>query len=215
MTIQVVVADDHKMFRAGVIELLHTFDDLEVVGQASTGVETLALVQDLQPDVLLLDLDMPDTVSTGFESVTTAVAVRTASPGTKVVVLTMHDDADLVRKLIHAGVSSYLVKSAGREELYAAIAAAARDENSVMVSVSRATATALSSGLTEGPSILTAREHDVLQCLARGGTNRSIGRELHLAEATIKRHLATIYNKLDAHTRLEVVRKAHALGLLS
>lgn len=215
MTISVVVADDHKMFRAGVIELLQTFDDLEIVGQAATGEEALALVRELRPDVVLLDLDMPDTVSSGVECVTTAVAVRDAYPETKIVVLTMHDDADLVRKLIHAGVNSYLVKSAGREELYAAIAAAARDENSVMVSVSRATANALSSGLTEGPSILTARESDVLQALARGGTNRSIGCELHLAEATIKRHLATIYNKLDAHTRLEVVRKAQTLGLLT
>lgn len=215
MTIRVVVADDHQIFRAGVIELLQTFDDLEVVGQAGTGAEALELVVALQPDVVLLDLDMPDTLSVGLESVSTAVAIRSASPGSKIVVLTMHDDADLVRKLIHAGISSYLVKSAGREELHAAIAAAARDEHSVMVSVSRATASALSAGITDGPSILTSREHDVLQVLARGGTNRSIGRELHLAEATVKRHLATIYNKLDAHTRLEVVRKAQALGLLS
>lgn len=211
---RVVVADDHEMFRAGVVELLQTLANVEVVGEARTGAEAIELATTTRPDVVLLDLDMPDTVASGEATTTTAAAIRRVSPTTNVIVLTMHDDADVVRQLLRSGVSGYLVKSAGREELCAAITAAARNQNSVTLTVSRSTATALASGALEGPALLTRRELDVLHVLAEGGSNRTIARELHLAESTVKRHLATISAKLDASTRLQVVRRAQQLGIL-
>lgn len=213
--VRVAVADDHNLFRAGVVELLSTFPDIEIVGQAASGAEAIRLVRDTQPDVILLDLDMPDTRATGEETSATTAAIRTVSTDTKVVILTMHDSASIVRKLLHEGVSGYLLKSAGREELYAAITAASRDQNAVTIGVSRRTATALSTGQSEVSTVLTAREVQVVELLAHGGSNRSIANELSLAEATVKRHLASIYNKLEAHTRMQAVSRARSMGLIA
>lgn len=213
--IRVAVADDHNLFRAGLVEVLQTYADIEVVAEAATAAEALEIARTECPDVMLLDLDMPDTKSSGENGAGTAYGVMTLSPTTKVIVVTMHDDVDMVRRLIDAGVSGYLLKSAGREELNAAIRAAVRGEDAVVVSVSRGTASALSARTSQAPAgLLTARELDVLQCLADGDTNRSIAGKLHMAEGTIKRHIATVYTKLDAHTRTEAVRKARAAGLL-
>lgn len=213
--IHVAVVDDHQLFRAGLIELLQTFSDLKVVAQGQSGAEAVDIARSHAPDVMLLDLDMPDTGSAGLTSFATAEAVRSASPSTRIVVLTMHDEAALVRSLVRAGASGYLIKSASRDELYAAITAAVRDDNSVLVSVSRSTANALSAATAAVAGPLTARELEVLRALAAdGGTNRTIADELHIAEATVKRHLATIYDKLGAHTRVQAIRKARLHGFI-
>lgn len=214
--VRVVVAGDHRLFRSGIIQLLHGFDGVTVVGEAGASAEAVELARAQRPDVMLLDLDLdlPDTDAAEARGETTARAVKATSPETGVVVLSRHDEPELVRSMIRAGARGYLVKSSGREELHAAIVAAARGDDTVTINVSRSTVAALSVGLSKGLSPLTAREQELIQLLATGATNRVIARELHLAEATVKRHLATIYAKLECHTRLHAVRKAQALGLI-
>lgn len=214
--IRVVVADPHRMFRAGIVGLLQALDGVEVVAQAGTSKDAIEAAAVMNPDVLILDLDMPDAERVGTDASSTASAAMIASPQTKVVVLTTHESGDVVQDLLRAGVNGYLLKSSGPQELYAAIASAARDENAVLISVSKSTAAALTDRTHElEPALLTRREVEVLQLLTKGGTNRLIARELQLAEATIKRHLATIYAKLEVHSRLQLVAKAQQMGLLS
>ncbi|MBO9520475.1 MAG: response regulator transcription factor [Nocardioidaceae bacterium] len=212
--VRVVVADDHRLFRSGIIQLLNTFEGVTVVGEAGTGTEAVALARSQRPDVMLLELDLPDTTTVGTCGEAITKAVRAESPETAVVVVTMHDQPDLVRSLIRAGASAYLIKSIGREELHAAIVAAARADDTVTLNVSRDTAAALSAGTSPPLSPLSVRERELLAILATGLTNKEIARRLHLADATVKRHLATIYAKLECHTRLHAVQKAQALGLI-
>lgn len=213
--IRVAVVDDHQLFREGVIELLATMTEVRVVGQGGTAAEAVALAVEQHPDVMLLDLDMPDTVGgSAHRAGATAQRVLDASPDTRVVVLTMHDSAALVRELLVAGASGYLLKSAGRDELLSAVKTAARQTGSVTFSLSRGAALALSSREHRRTSLLTPRETEVLELLANGGSNRQIARDLQITEATVKRHLATVFRKLDATSRISAVNAAHRLGVL-
>lgn len=214
-SVRVAVVDDHQLFREGIVELLGTAGDIEVVGQAGTAADALTTVLATQPDVVLLDLDMPDTVGPGAQRPgDTTRRIRAASPATSVVILTMHDEAHLVRTLLQAGAAGYLVKSASRDELINAVRAAAGQSGSATVSLPRGTVLELSHPVASGTGLLTPRENAVLACLAAGGSNRSIAAELHLSEATVKRHLATIYQKLEVSSRLEALVRARELRLI-
>jgi DNA-binding NarL/FixJ family response regulator len=214
--LRVAVVDDHQLFREGVIELLATLPSVRVIGQAGTGAGAIELAERTRPDVMLLDLDMPDTVeNSALRGGGTTRQILAVSPGTRIVVLTMHDDARRVSELVNAGASGYLLKSAGRDELQAAVTAAARGDDSVVVSVSRSTALGLASSGASPTTLLTPREVEVLALTAEGGSNRVIARELHISESTVKRHLATISTKVGATGRVDVINKARRLGLLS
>jgi len=206
--------DDHQLFREGVVELLATLPDVEVVGQAGTARDALTVVKQERPNVVLLDLDMPDTAPSPAGRADATRQIIEASPETRVVVLTMHDDARLVRELLAAGASGYLLKSAGREDLLTAIHAAAGSDDAVTMRLSRETARQLTTPVPDGSGPLTPREIAVMRLVASGESNRAIGSALHLAEATVKRHLATVFIKVDAHSRIDAVNKARALNLL-
>ncbi|MDO7867231.1 response regulator transcription factor [Nocardioides jiangxiensis] len=212
-SLRVAVVDDHQLFREGIVELLGTAEDITVVGQAGTAAAALDLVVRTRPHVVLLDLDMPDTVvpSSGPGDATRRICG--ASPGTSVVILTMHDEAELVRALLDAGAAGYLLKTAGREELLNAVRAAG-STGAATVSLPRDTVVALSRSAGGPGDILTPRERAVLTCLAAGSSNRAIASELHVSEATVKRHLATVYTKLGVSSRLEAVIQAQERGLL-
>jgi DNA-binding NarL/FixJ family response regulator len=214
--IRVAVVDDHHLFRAALLELLATAPHIEIVGEAATGAGAVELAARTRPDVMLLDLDMPDTTSEASEGAGgTTTRVLSASPDTRIIILSMHDDARLVGTLVQSGAAGYLLKSAGRDELLAAIMATSRDDGPVTVSVSRETAMLLTSASSPAQStVLTRREKEVLAMLAAGGSNRMIARDLQLAEATVKRHLATIYTKLGARNRIDAVNKARLLGAI-
>lgn len=209
--VRIVVADDHGLFRAGLIELLETVEKFEVLGDVATGAAAVVAARELKPDVLILDVEMP---GPGAQSVIQEVAQ--ASADTRVVVLTMHDDPDLVRSLIDAGAAGYLIKSASRDELVAAITTAARAEGSVLLAVSRSTAVGFGRGPQDvGTGLLSAREFEILSLVAAAKSNREIARKLYISEATVKRHLANVYTKLDASSRMEAVQAANASGILT
>lgn len=208
--IRVVLADDHTMFRQGLKEMLATDEEIEVVGEAADGKEALSLVRELRPDILLLDIEMP--VMGAHEVMEN---LRETFPAPKVVIVTMFDDPGLVREFLSLGASGYLVKSASLGELLSAVRTAHENprEGSVTISVPRNVLRNASENDDEYG--LSGRELEVLLLAARGLSNRQAAGVLHVAEATIKRHLANIYQKLGVGSRGEATRKALSEGWIS
>jgi DNA-binding NarL/FixJ family response regulator len=208
--ITVALADDHTLFRAGVNEMLSSDPRLRVVGEAAHGEATIALCVERQPDVLLLDVEMP-----GPSAAMVLRQLRRLCPRTQVIVLTMHDDADVVHELLDCGAAGYLVKTISRAELIAAVGSVAGESATVRLSVSRQTVERLDRqryGARSGP--LTDRELEVLRLTAQALSNAQIASRLHITEATVKRHLTNIYGKLNAVSRVDAVRKANAAKLI-
>jgi DNA-binding NarL/FixJ family response regulator len=198
----VVLADDHTLFRQGIRELLCTDADLEVVGEASSGDEVLAVVGEHQPDVLLLDVEMPGPGAKALIS-----RLGRTSPRTAIAILTMHESPALVHALLDGGATAYLVKSIGREELIATVHSLARNNENVLLSVPRATLESLERGEAR-QNMLSGRELEVLELVAKALSNGQIASRLFISEGTVKRHLTNIYSKLGATSRLDAVKKA-------
>jgi DNA-binding NarL/FixJ family response regulator len=203
-----MLADDHTLFRDGVREMLQTVAEVEVVGAVSTGQDALVLAEQMQPDVLLLDVEMP-----GPGAVAVIRQLRRRCPQTRVIVLTMHDDSAMVRELLECGASAYLSKTSLRVELVAAVQSVLEPRDVVLLAVSRRTL----AGLEHSPpsnGLLTTRELGVLRLTAQALSNGQIGSRLNITQATVKRHLTNIYAKLGAVSRVDAIRKATAAGLL-
>lgn len=207
--IRVLLADDHTMFRQGLKEMLSTDESIEVVGEADNGREAVALARQKKPDVVLLDVEMP--VMGAAEAMKTILDL---SPPPRVLIVTMFDSPRLVRELLAQGASGYLVKSASLEELLAAVRTAAkgssgpRGEN-VTLAIPRGVLQRLEERSQDEPS---RREIEILLLAARGLSNRQIAASLSLSEATVKRHLANLYAKMDVSSRGEATRKALSEG---
>ena len=205
--IRLLLVDDHPVVRDGLRGMLAGDPDLEVVGEASDGAEALAVVGELRPDVILMDLRMP-----GLGGVATIRALAERKVPARVLVLTTYDtDSDVVPAL-EAGATGYLLKDSPREELVRAIRAAARGEVVLAPSV----ATRLVSQL-RAPSqdALSERELEVLTLISQGETNRGAAARLFISEATVKTHLLHIYAKLDVNDRAAAVAAAYERGLLT
>ena len=206
-----MVADDHTMFRQGVKEMLSTADDVEVVGEARDGSEAVDLARKVRPDVVLLDVEMP---VMGAEEAMLRILEIPAPP--RVVIVTMHDEPRLVRWFLGRGASAYLVKSATLEELVTAVRSAARidpgasDNQAVMVIPHD-----VLERLDRRADFLSGRELEILLLAARGLSNRQISTALHIAEATVKRHLANVYAKMEVGSRSEATRVAISNGWIS
>ncbi|MCZ4609276.1 response regulator transcription factor [Streptomyces sp. Lzd4kr] len=205
--VRILVCDDHAVVRAGLLALLDSAPDIEVVGEAGTGEEALALAAKLTPDVVLMDLQLGE----GIDGVETTRRL-TSSPGacTHVLVLTTYDtDADITRA-IEAGATGYLLKAERPDELFAAIHAAAEGRTALSAPV----AGRVMASLRRPRPTLTDRERDILAQLARGIGNRDIARALFISEATVKTHLRRIYDKLGVDTRAGAVAVAKERRLL-
>jgi two-component system NarL family response regulator len=206
-TIRVVIVDDHALFRRGLDRVLADEPDIAVVGEAGDGIEAVARVRELTPDIVIMDVRMPR--ATGIEAART---IRTAVPETKVIMLTVSDEASDLYEAVRAGVNAYLLKEVAIGEVADAVRAVAAGHS--LVSPSMASKlftefTALADGADDRRESfaprLTERELEVLKLVAKGLSNREIGAELFIAENTVKNHVRNILEKLQLHSRMEAV----------
>lgn len=206
LPIRLVVADDNTLFREGLAEICEIESDLHVVGKAENGDDAVTLVRRENPDVVLLDVEMP-----GPEPAEVLGKVLSSPSAPRVAMLSMHDDARLVRELMSTGAQAYISKSSTREELLAVIRAVSTRRDHVVLSVPKITLSRLG-GPPGGP--LSPRELEVLDLVAQGLSNAQIGTRLYISEGTVKRHLTNIYLKLDVPSRTNAINKAAELRLL-
>jgi DNA-binding NarL/FixJ family response regulator len=197
----ILIVDDHTLVREGVRGILETQKDLHVVGEASDSATTIAIAKDQQPDVVLLDVEIP-----GGEAASTVRQILECSPRSRVIILSMYEGPQLVDDLLTAGVRGYLLKSIHWEELVMAIRTVIADGDRIVLGVSRESLRPLRQGA--GEEALSTREREVLALVGDALSNRQIAARLSLTEATIKRHLRNIFIKLGAVSRLDAVNKA-------
>ena len=202
----VLLVDDHPVVREGLRGMIDAEQDLTVVGEAGSGAEAIALAESLRPDVILMDLRMPD-----VDGVTATERILAALPRTRIVVVTTYEsDTDILRA-VEAGAAGYLRKDASRAELADAVRDAARGKTVLAPTV----ADRLVHFVRQPTSVtLSTREVEVLSHVAKGKTNADIGQALHISEATVKTHLLRAFNKLGVSDRTAAVTTAMSLGLL-
>lgn len=201
--IKVLLADDHTMFRQGIAGVLAEYGGMEVVGQTNNDEGAVELARRMKPDVVLMQVQMP--IQRARENLR---RMREATdPPPKVVIVTMIEDPRRIREIMNLGVSAYIVKSASAEHLVAAVRAAILDPKSKDVVVGMPL-DLLEKSEESTQSVLSARELEILLLAARGLSNRQIAGSLHVAEGTVKRHLANTFEKMDVRSRGEATRMA-------
>jgi len=206
VTLRLLVVDDHPVVRDGIVGMVSSDPEIEVVGEASDGAEAVGLARALEPDVVLMDLRMP-----GTDGVAAIRELTRLGIPSRVVVLTTYDaDADVL-PAIEAGATGYLLKDAPRAELLRAIRAAASGDAVLAPSVA---SRLVGRVRTPEASLLSPRELEVLALVADGATNRAAGERLHLSEATVKTHLLSVYAKLGVGDRAAAVAEGFRRGLL-
>jgi two-component system response regulator NreC len=208
---KVLIADDHAIVRAGLRALIREEADLELVGEAAGGYEAIELVGKTRPDVLVLDLSMPD-----LDGISVTRSIKPNFPDLRILVLTLHEDEALLKEAIKAGAAGYILKRAAESELISAIQTILRGDLYVDPSMVRA----LLGDPHQTPpqqstsvEILTPREIEILKLIVEGYTNRQIGEHLNISIRTVEGHRANISDKLGLHSRVELVRYAreHAM----
>ena len=211
--IRILVADDHLIIRQGLRLILETESEFELVGEAGDGAEALSLCRALKPDVVLMDLRMPN-----MDGLTAIEKLHQEQPEISVVILTTFNEDELMLRGLQAGARGYLLKDTDRSTLFATIRAAARRETLLQPDIlervlSRAGSTG--SETVSSPSVsLTEREKEVLQAVARGERSKEVAAHLGISERTVKAHLASIYQKLEVDSRAAAIAVAAQQGLL-
>jgi DNA-binding NarL/FixJ family response regulator len=204
--IRLLIADDHPVVRTGLQGMLAGQPDFEIVGEATTGLEAVAMTAALHPDVVLMDLRMAE-----LDGVAATAQIRKQQPETPVLVLTTYDsNADILRA-IEAGATGYLLKDTPRDQLFSAIRAVAQGKSALAPAVASRLLRRMHAPAQEA---LSAREIEVLALVARGASNKEIGRSLHISEGTVKSHLIHIFSKLGVADRTAAVTVALERGLL-
>jgi DNA-binding NarL/FixJ family response regulator len=216
--IRVAVADDQALVRSGFAVLLRSAGDIDVVGEASDGREAVALVERARPDVILMDIRMPD--MDGLEA-TRRITSNDATASTRVLILTTFDLDEYVFEALHAGASGFLLKDTLPDELLAAVRVVASGEALLAPKVTRRLIeqfvqqpVAARAEPHPGLSSLTEREREVLAAVARGLSNAEIGEELFMSHATAKTHVSRLLTKLDARDRAQLVMLAYEAGVV-
>lgn len=204
MSISILVADDQALVRDGIVTVLSLADDIDVIGEAEDGERAVALAEELAPDVVLMDLRMP-----GMGGAEATAALARSAPGVRVLVLTTFADDASIDAALRAGAAGYLTKDAGREEMVAAIRAAAGGGTPLDARIAGRVVAGLPearpSSVRERFPDLTAREAEVLELMADGATNPEIAERLFLGVSTVKSHINAIFAKLGVSERREAV----------
>ncbi len=209
--IRIVVADDHPVVRDGLVAILSTQADFQVVGEAASGAEAIEQVLSLTPDVLLLDLEMPE-----MDGVAVLKQLRASEVLTRAVVFTAFDTDERILDAVQAGAQGYLLKGAPREELFSAVRVVWSGGSLLQPIVASKLLRQVSQETPDAViETLTARELEVLKLLAQGQQNKEIAAELVISERTVKFHVSSILGKLGAGNRTEAVRIAAQQGLIS
>ncbi|OGO42913.1 MAG: DNA-binding response regulator [Chloroflexi bacterium RBG_16_57_9] len=213
--IRVILADDHAVVRKGIREFLEEDGDIQVVAEAADGAEAVALTAQHQPQVTVLDIQMPR--MNGIEATR---RIKAEHPQVRVLILTAYDDDPYIFASLQAGASGYAMKTADSSELVRAVKAVARGESALDPVVARKVVERVAGGARRvageaAVEPLTEREIEVLRLAARGDTNRAIGRSLGISDRTVQGHLANIFAKLRVNTRTEAALKAVRLGWMS
>jgi two-component system, NarL family, response regulator NreC len=206
----ILLVDDHAVVRQGFRMILSAESDFEVVGEAANGREAVGLAESLRPDVVLMDVSMPEL--NGIEATRRIV---TDAPRTRVLALSMHRDTVYVREILRAGASGYLLKEAGDHDLLTAIRAVAQGQGYLSPAVSDAVLSDYRKHVTDPIDLLTSREREVLQLIAEGKTNKEIATALDLSTYTVESHRGRIMEKLNLHSAGELVRFAFRNGLIN
>jgi len=211
--IRILIADDHLIIRQGLRLILETEGEFELVGEASDGMEALAQCKKLKPEVVLMDLRMPN-----MDGLTAIEKLRTEQPDIAVIILTTFNEDELMVRGLQAGARGYLLKDTDRATLFDTIRAAARGETllkpEIMRRVLSQTFISAAASPNAGTANLTEREQEVLSAIARGDRSKEIATHLGISERTVKAHLASIYNKLGVDSRAAAIAVAAQKGLL-
>ena len=215
MTIRLMLADDHRMLREGLRRSMLE-QGFDVVGEAGNGEEAVRLADELRPDVILMDVTMPE-----MDGVEATRQIRGSLPSTRVVMLTMHADQEVLAAAIRAGASGYLVKDCSTTEIATAVRLAVSGETALspqlaasMLDEVRRLDSDPSFGAAEEERIITRREEEVLQLIADGCSTPEVAERLYISQKTVKNHLASIYQKLDARDRTQAVLQAVRMGIV-
>ena len=219
MTIRLVVVDDQMLVRRGFGSILASEDDIDVVGEASDGAEALAVCRDLRPNVVVMDIRMP--VMDGVEATRRLIAEH-GEDAPRVLILTTFDLDELVHAALRAGASGFLLKDAPPDDLFQAVRAVAAGDALIAPSITRrlldhfagAATSTPSTAATEAVALLTEREREVLQLIARGLSNQEIGAAMFVAETTVKTHVGRIFMKLRARDRTQAAVIAYDARLV-
>jgi DNA-binding NarL/FixJ family response regulator len=212
-TMKIVFADDHPLFRDGLRLLLEGVADLEIVGEAGSGEEAIALCAALQPDVVLMDLNMP-----GVNGIDATRAILRTSPHIGILVITMFDDDDSVFAAMQAGARGYLLKGASKEETLRAIRAVGSGEAIFSQGIAKKLIqyfSSLATGASAAPLFpeLTEREREILRFIAQGLNNGDIAAKTSLSMKTVRNHVSNIFNKLQVADRAQAIIRAREAGL--
>lgn len=209
--IKVLIADDHPVVREGLITMIRREPDFKVVGEAANGVEAVSKAKELKPDVVLMDLRMPE-----MDGVEAIRQISSSEPGIKFIILTTYSDDEFIFKGIEVGARAYLLKDAPREELFKAIRAVYRGESLIQPVVASKVLDRFAelSRQAQAPEILSDRELEVLRLMAKGDANKEIAAQLHITDSTVKTHISSIFQKLSAKDRTEAVTLAIRRGII-
>jgi two-component system response regulator NreC len=206
---RILLADDHSVVRQGFRLILENQTDMEVVGEASNGREAVHIAESLQPDVIVMDVTMPE-----LNGIEATRRIGELAPRARVLALSMHKDSVYVREILRAGAKGYLLKDAAGNDLLAAVRAVARGEGYLSPAVSDAVLTDYRKHVTNPIDLLTSREREVLQMIAEGKTNKEIANSLQLSVYTVEAHRGRVMEKLNLHSTGELVRFALRNGLI-
>lgn len=215
MTIRILIADDHAIVRSGLRLLINAQAGMEVIGEAKDGSEAVDLSLKLKPDVVLMDLSMPP----GENGLTATQRLKQQAPDIQILILTMHDDEEYLFRVLHAGASGYILKSAPEMDLIGAIETVASGSAYLYPSATKSLIQEFLHRVGRGEEvehyhILTSREQEILSLIAKGYSNKEIAAQLVVSVKTVESHKARIMEKLHLKTRPELVRYAIKKGLL-